>query len=263
MLRRTAIVCALLVIAGALGLEGRREPGLKLHLINGHPIVEGVFVNGSGPYRFLVDTGSTLNHFDSKIARKVGLKAAYRANVVSANGANVVPGAHGIEISADSARATKQLVLLGGLDAVQLLSRDIQGVLGQSFLAEFDYMLDMHAKRLVFGRRDCTGTRVPILFVDGRPTIDTNLGRLLLDSGAHNLVLFNVPTTTATREIVTLAGARRAGTAPRELRIDGRVFWRGEILGIPFDDAGFAGLQPTNLFKKVYVSNSEGYIVLN
>ena len=37
---------------------------------DGRPIVDGVYVNGHGPYRFLVDTGTMRNLIDADLARK-------------------------------------------------------------------------------------------------------------------------------------------------------------------------------------------------
>jgi hypothetical protein len=35
---------------------------------DGRPVVNGVFVNGRGPYRFLVDTGSNVNLIETDLA---------------------------------------------------------------------------------------------------------------------------------------------------------------------------------------------------
>ena len=37
------------------------QPTLKLQVIAGRPVVDGVYLNGQGPYRFLLDTGTQVN----------------------------------------------------------------------------------------------------------------------------------------------------------------------------------------------------------
>jgi hypothetical protein len=259
-----AVLCAVLVAATAAPLGGHSdENSLKLRMIDGHPIVDGVFVNGHGPYRFLVDTGTSVSHFDPKKARAIGLAATFRAEVVSATGSVVMPGAGDIHLALQDLECAQQTLLFGGIDAVRELSDDVQGILGQTFLSQFDYRIDVRGGRLQFGPSNGAGTRVPLLHVDGRPAIATSLGTLLLDSGAHRLVLFNIATTSVTRELMTVTGSVQAGTAPRELRINGRVFWRGDVVGVASTDLTIAGLLPVNLFKSVYINNSERYVVFD
>jgi hypothetical protein len=48
-----------------------------------------------------------------------------------------------------------------------------------------------------------------------------------------------------------------------KLVIEGRTFWRGEAVALPGSaDRGVDGLLPTRMFKSIYVSNSEGFVVL-
>jgi predicted aspartyl protease len=238
---------------------------LKLRMTDGRPTVNGVFVNGHGPYRFLVDTGTSVNHLAPKLARAAGFAAEFRTNVTSATATIVLSGVSNASISLGPARADQQTVLIGGLDEIQLVDDDIQGILGQSFLSRFDYLIDVKAKRLVFGPIDAgaAGTRTPLRLVDGRPAVDTNLGRLLIDSGAHRLVLFNVAAPSSDYRLVTLGGSADAGLVLRELRIANREFWRGEAIGLRSDRSDLAGLMPVDLFRSVYVSNSQGFVQLH
>jgi hypothetical protein len=41
---------------------------VKMQVRDGHPIVDGVYVNGHGPYRFLVDTGTNVNLIETDLA---------------------------------------------------------------------------------------------------------------------------------------------------------------------------------------------------
>ena len=59
---------------------------------HGRPVVDGVYVNGHGPFRFLLDTGAQSSQLDVRLAREIGLVAAYRVELVSAGGVRKVPG---------------------------------------------------------------------------------------------------------------------------------------------------------------------------
>jgi hypothetical protein len=240
---------------------------VKLQMREGHPLVRGVYINGHGPYRFLLDTGSTLNHLDPKLAQAIGLTATFRSELRSAVGVISVPGAEGLEVTVDTVRADRQTFLFAGLEVIQASSPDIQGILGQAFLSRFDYLLDMRAERLAFGKLelDGKGTRVAFRSIAGRPVVSTSLGSLVLDSGADLVVRFGVTGTEATLELVTLAGSVNVRTVASQLLIEGRIVWRGDAVALPRPAAegNAAGLLPTNVFRSVYVCNSEGYVVFD
>jgi hypothetical protein len=87
-----------------------------------------------------------------------------------------------------------------------------------------------------------------------------------LDSGTNQVVLFRVHPDSAfgrTGELRTFAGSQRAGLASsRALIIDGRKMWSGDAVAMPGStEPGVDGLMPLNLFKTIYVCNSEGYVV--
>lgn len=233
---------------------------------DGHPIVDGVYVNCHGPYRFLVDTGSNVNLIDQKLAQSIGLTAAFQTELATSAGATVASGNKEVEVSLDSAKAADQEFLFRGLETIRRRWPDIQGVLGQWFLSRFDYTLDLRGKQLTFGKQDRSGTHTPFRMINGRLSFSTSLGNLILDSAADRLVLFGVkPDTRAdgTNELRTVAGSQQIGVAfSKPLTIDGRRIWRGDAVALPNrTEPGVDGLLPLSLFKAVYVCNSEGYVV--
>jgi hypothetical protein len=256
--RRKAI-CSLLVAAGPL------LGSVKLEVREGCPIVDGVYVNGHGPYRFLLDTGTQLNHLDPKLAKSIGLKGSLRVEVISSFAVAQAPAAEGIEIALESVKAGGQKMVFSDLAVVHRLGFDIKGVLGQEFLSRFDYLLDLRAKRIEFSKQDRAGTRAEFQTIHGQPAVLTSLGRLLLDSGTAWVVLFGVEAAPGTNDILTLAGSSKAGSVPRKpLIIEGRTIRYDELVAVPGgNEAGVAGLLPVSLFKSVYICNSEGYVVLD
>jgi len=239
--------------------------GVKLQMREGRPVVDDVMVDGHGPYRFMVDTGATWNSIDPKLAQAIGMTATFQTQLTSSTGITQASGHKGSEVRLGPVAATDQIFLFAGMEAVHKLSADIQGVLGQVFLAHFDYLLDARAGRMDFGRYAPTAHSVRVAFevVQGRPVIETSLGSLALDSGAHLLVRFGVKGTGAQLQMATMSGTTQVSLIDSTLVIDGRTVWRGEAIAVPHSpEAGEAGLLPTSLFKIVYVCNSAHYLIL-
>jgi hypothetical protein len=209
--------------------------------VDGRPLVDGVYVNGHGPYRFLVDTATTSNHIEPGLAQAIGLRAIFRTELASAVGVVTALGSDGVELALGEQRADRQEFLFAGMDVVHKLSRDIQGILGQAFLSRFDYRLDLRGKRLEFGAQNLNGRRARFRNVNGRPTVRTNVALMQ-----------------------TLAGSQMGGLVNSVLSIEGRSVWRGEAVTVPGQsEPGVAGLMPVSLFRGVYVSDSENYLVFD
>ena len=254
----------LVALAGCLAAS-HSSAAVKLQIIQGHTIVEGVYVNGHGPYSFLLDTGTTANHIDSRVASSIGLTPTFRSELISSAGTRYVPGTDGIEVVLGDVRAEKQRFLFAGVDVVKDLAPNTQGVLGEAFLSNFDYFLDLRGKQIEFGKREPAPDEIRTSFrlAEARPVVPTSLGELVLDSGTRWVTLFGVKGTRATGELITMSGSLTIGMVARQLLIAGRSFWRGQALAVPRTvEPGAAGLLPVSLFKTVYFCNSERYVSL-
>jgi hypothetical protein len=253
------LVCFCIIATSPLFAE------VKIQVPAGRPIVDGVYVNGHGPYRFLVDTGTNVNMIEVNLARSIGLTATFRTQLTSSIGATSVSGGDGIEVLLDSAKAEAQGFLFLSLEAIHDITPDIQGVLGQEFLSRFDYTLDLKGKRLEFGKQDRKGTRAQFKMINAEPVVSTSLGDLILDSGARQLVLFGVHPDIGyglTGELRTATGSQQIGLVfGKPLIIEGRKISRGDAVTIPNRTPGVDGLLPLSLFKAIYFCNSEGYVV--
>ena len=230
---------------------------------DGRPTVDGVYVNGHGPYRFLVDTGANVNLIETGLARKIGMNATFQVDLASSAGKTATQGSDGNEVALDAVKAGGQKFLFSGLEAIHNSLPDVQGVLGEWFLAQFDYTLDLRGKRLEFGKQDRKGTRTRLRMVNARPVVSTSLGDLVLDSGAVRIILFGVdPGSGGNSFVRTVAGSQAAGTVSKSLIIEDKVLWRGDAVAMPKGgEPGVAGLLPLSMFKSIYVCNSEGYLI--
>jgi hypothetical protein len=228
----------------------------------GRPVVDGVYVNGHGPFRFLLDTGAQSSQLDVRVAREIGLVATYQVELAAAGGVRRVAGVEGVPIRVGEAEAAGE-VLLTGMDGVREWAPDVRGVLGQSFLGRFDFRLDFRGGRMEFGRMERLGLRAELELISGRPAVFTSLGRLVIDSGADRVILFSQRRGVAAM-VRTAGGVAAAGRGSRApFFIEGRAFRADEIfaLGRPAhmkED----GLLPANLFAAIYFCNSGRYLVL-
>ncbi len=232
--------------------------------MSGRPVVDGVYLNGQGPFRFLIDTGAETNQVDASIARKIGLAPTFRVDIVTTAGTIPAAGGNVAEVTLGSATACNQEFLFTGLDGVHQLSASIQGVLGQAFLSRFDYLLDFAGRRVVLGAAEPEGgRRISFTSVDGRPALQTDRGKLVLDSGTGMAILYSDSALEPGGRVVTASGATSISET-REFRF--QVAGRSYATSAAFAPRGGLreeGIVPASLFRAVYVSNSGKYLILN
>ena len=110
---------------------------VPLRLVNGYQMIVPVFVNHSGPYQFLLDTGMQITMIDQSLAAELHLEAqgtAVVAGVGSRQSASVAQ-LDLLEAGSHAVPNTKVLVY-------DLQKLHIQGILGEDFLEHFDMMID-------------------------------------------------------------------------------------------------------------------------
>jgi hypothetical protein len=256
-----------LIIIAAAPLAGRTfpasQPFVKLEILGGRPVASQVFLNGQGPFRFLLDTGAQTNQVEATLARKLGLAPSFQVELATASGATRVPGGRVAAVALGEASAADQEFLFTNMDGVHALSPEIQGVLGQEFLSRFDYLLDFRGRRLVFGAAVPDGARMPVRTVNGRMAISTSSGDLVLDSGTEALILFHAPAPAAPGSAIQTAVG--AGAVPMvrgaTVRIGERAYH--PAMAAVAADAGSQedGLLPASLFGSIFISNSAHYVI--
>ncbi len=133
----------------------------------------------SGSYRFLLDTASNVNLIEAGIAKKIGMNACFRVDLGSAAGKIPTWAATEMKFRWTQSRQSIRSSFIQ-LDAIHNSSPDVRGVLGQWFLARFDYTIDLRNKRLGAGKRDPSGVHVKFKMINARPVVPTSLGDLVL-----------------------------------------------------------------------------------
>ncbi len=255
------------VVAGCR-LSKTRDSVVKLKVVTGKPVVEDVYLNGQGPYRFLVDTGSAANLLEAKLARKLGIEGAFPVELVTPAGTSTAGCARVGRVSLGPAEAADQVFLLTPLDGVNAaISPAIRGILGQTFLSQFDYVIDFQKRELVFGKAVTSRSPVPMRLIHNLMTIATSEGDLVLDSGTGTLVLFRAPAwplrgwgqiqaSSGLTSPVCIAGVP-------ELRVGGQVHHPRTAAFEAREGQIGNGLLPASFFHAVFVCNSAGYVVLD
>jgi hypothetical protein len=82
--------------------------GVKLQIREGRPIADGIYVNGHGPYVFLIDTGTNVNLIETRLAKSIGMNAAFQVDFASSVGKSLLQGSDGNEVQLDSIKANRQ-----------------------------------------------------------------------------------------------------------------------------------------------------------
>ena len=229
---------------------------LLLTLIaNAMPFVADVYVERSGPFRFRVDTGAASSAVSERVARIAGLRAKFRVEQVTAAGSRLTPATHA-QLSVGTTQPENVEVLIGGFIS------NVDGVLGQSFLQKFDYLLEHHG--ICLNPPPPQGTRLMLTESEGRPTvrigIDGTEQQAVLDSGTNALVAFGEPAQGEARLVFTNVGTVR-GVAGRARVTIGGATWLLPAVALP-GQRGSPVLLPLSTFRAVYVNNRQRYAVL-
>jgi hypothetical protein len=162
-------------------------------------VVVATRIDGAGPFRFLVDTGSSHSAVGDRLAQRLGLRAIAKAEIMSATGQSMRPVARlGRTTVGGAARDGMLASVLPSADLARM-GAAVDGVLGQDFLAAFDYTLDYLHGRLTWtadGAIDEPAARLMLAPVGGRflATLPQGEGRgivrLVPDTGSAALVIF-------------------------------------------------------------------------
>ena len=267
---------------------------VPLRLVNRYQMIVPILVNHAGPYNFLLDTGSQITMVDTSLAASLHLATQGTADVVSVGMHASASFAQLDLLEAGSHSVTNQKVLVYDLKNLQATGLDIQGVLGEDFLEQFDMLIDNAHRLLCLDeagtmRTEVKGAHVtleipasttdnalpkPLIVMtrlsDGRRPI-----RLKLDSGSNVSFLYN------TDEYMALGlfrGASLHGGASGSQRTfmavpaqDVRI-GSVEIQKVPFTTlvgalkdsrtSNFDGLLTMGLFRQIFIDHADHFAVL-
>ena len=184
---------------------------LRLHLTNSHQMIVAVSVNHSGPYNFLLDTGTQVTMVDPSLAAELHLKTQDSAVVAGVGFLAAASFAQLDLLEAGSHAVANQKALVFDIKNPQSVDLNFRGVLGEDFLSQFDILIDNDHKLLCLDDSSAMAAHVegphialaaPAQAANGMPALrslimtavlsdGTRPVRLKLDSGTNVSFLFN------------------------------------------------------------------------
>jgi hypothetical protein len=287
-------------IVSTLAAETRcpgNAASLPFRLVNRHQIIVAISVNHSGPYSFLLDTGTQLTMVDPTLAASLHLDTQGKVRVDSVGMHAHASYAQVELVEAGSHAVANQKVLVYDLQNLQITGLNIQGVLGEDFLEHFDMLIDNAHGVLCLDdsaamRAAVKGSHVALvepaqlpgdaqlpksLIVVAKLTDGMRPIRLQLDSGSNVPFLYNTSDYMALGLVrgASLDGGganggqhRFTALPPQNVKMDSV-----EISNVPFvtlagaqKDArtsDFDGLLTMGLFKRVFVDHADHFAVLD
>jgi len=176
----TTLLCALLSQV-SFGVQAVA----KLNIVDGNLLVAPVSINDSGPYPFVLDTGSNRTLIRYDLLKALGISSN---RLVALNMPNGVNYAHEtVAKSVAVAGLSVNDLEIEGIDGIQIpeIGRSVQGVLGQDFLKRFDVLIDNRAKTLTLDNTldladSLSGEHLPLSFF-GRYGDHLSVDRLVLN----------------------------------------------------------------------------------
>lgn len=256
-------------------------------------IIVPVTINGSGPFDFLLDTGSTETIIDQKLAAELKLPHAGDINLITPQGSAVVPRVYADSLS--MAGATVAGLKLSAVNHYADLRPNVRGSVGEDFLQNFDLLIDNRHHLLQFESAPgplaakLTGEHIPFCrnlhnhgeLPHNRLQVIGHLSELggkdlvlQLDSGTQSFVLFVKHPKPAFVSEPSL-GPVSSNVFGSSIDFDAQTFLGLQLgkaflsnlevitpeVNIPGMDAD--GFLPTSLFRSIFISHSGGFIILN
>lgn len=263
----------------------RAEGGVRLRLLAGRLPVVPVYLDGEGPFDFLLDTGTNSTLVTPALAARLRLRPSDSVTLITVAGQTDVPRARLGKVEVGGRAATDVEALVSGLEPLTEIDPRVRGVLGQNFLERFNYTLDYDGRAVEFERDAAppSGERVPFALEEGKLVVGAVCDapapralRLVLDAAATGLVIFD----DARRDLAQILSAQTpalmlteaGGVRARLARLPGLRVGGSRLRDVPVallpdpapgDRRAEDGLLPTSLFRAVYFNHAEGYVIFN
>ena len=277
------IVLGAVAPARAIGADRTRPADVRFASSQHGEVVIPVFIGGEGPYRFLLDTGSSHTVISQTLATTLGAVPVAKAPIATSVGSILALVVRLPDVAVGSARVESLLATSLPPDAAGMLGDGISGVLGQDFLSQFNYTLDYRTSRLSWDDEDQTekGVRLALEPSHGRFLVHLPQDqrcrcpvRLVPDSGANGVVLFagteadRLPVNTAgpSMRLATLVGDGTArGVTVKKLLVGAATLWNVPAARVVLPEGTIEegdGLLPLSRFARVSFHHHDGYMVV-
>ena len=271
---------ALLLFATTVAAVSAHASPTRFDLLDDGSVVVPVTIGGTGPYRFVLDTGSSRTVISTRLWRTLHLPVLAKTLVVTPAGRDdayivrigglAVAGRPGVDVSAAVMPADQYAA-----------GQQVDGLIGQDLLATLVYTIDYDERAIVWhapGER-LPGHRLPLDIRNNRVLVsldqhdgDSSPLRLVPDSGSDALVLFahaQAKLRWTPRDVgvlSSLSGSRLV----RRIEVDGLVVGSARLrdpLAVLVDSGESVemmgdGLLPLNVFSRVTFNVAERYLIV-
>ena len=270
---------------------------VRFRLVQRSRIIVPLVINRTGPYEFLLDTGTGSTIVDPVLATELHLKTRGPAEVVDVGFGTHASFAYLDSLEVGSHSVANHPVEVQDLQPLQAAQLHVRGIIGGDFLRHFDVLMDYAHSVLFLDDTKVMQTAVKggqIALVTQPQTPDeVSLTTLLiipvhlsgfgarrlllaLDSGANAPFLFNHPVILAPgllenglRDGYGVDGLKRNFSIlpPQSMRI-GSINNRQMSFAVPAESRENAltakedGLLSTGLFRRVFISYADCFVVL-
>jgi hypothetical protein len=268
------------------------EVTVRFRIVKDYMIIVPVTINGSGPYDFVLDTGSNNTMLDQKLAEELALPRGGDRTGLGVMGSATLSAVSADLVSIAGATIAGKDLFLFVSPNLKGLPPKVRGILGEDFLQNFDVLIDYRHQviqlesGLVSLAETLTGEHLPVQLSgtrQGKPTfrrlivtghieeLGNNSMSLLLDSGTDNLALFRESLGPGSNRLQFVeAGIKSSGLTMMETRTVRRLsLGRGGVdnvtvialTGNPKSDSD--GLIPTSFFHAIFISHQGRFVILN
>jgi hypothetical protein len=270
---------------------------LRFRLAQRSQIIVPLAINHTGPYDFLVDTGAQVTTVDPALAAQLHLRIEGTTGFVGVGFRTRPSFTHLDILEAGSHAVPSHLVIVQNLEHLQAADPHIRGILGGNFLGHFDVLIDYAHSMLCLDdakvmQPEVKGKHIALLtpphpqdkVLSTEPLIiPVHLSGggirqllLLLDSGTNVPFLYDpgkylAPGLSVSAPLRNRSadGVERAFTVlpPQDMQIGIIAFRQISFVtlagtGEDVPKVGVDGLLPTVLFRRVYISYADRFVVL-
>jgi hypothetical protein len=283
--RCLTLVLLIALPAAVVAQDKQTKDVIGFRLRDGYLIVVQTIINGVGPFSFLLDTGTTRSVIDPELARQLQAPVIGQASLT---GVLHVRQDELVRIQDErlgGVSVSNLAAIVDKLARQKILAPGIRGVLGEDFLSRFDVLIDYKQHSLRFDdpppygercRFETTGQYhgslttnrllIPVEFME----VSGETVQLQLDTGAKTPELFPVspdahPSQPWGGSVATSSGADGVTILSNVTIQVGKTKVPGlDVVqsrrAVTFDAVG---LLPAAIFRRIYISHSGGFVVLN
>lgn len=284
----TIVLAAVLPSVSTLSTSAQSAPAvtIAMHPCGNIGVVIPVMLDRSGPYDFLLDTGTTTTLIDTTLFAQLGLQAHGTIELKS-------PGTPSTEAQSSQMNVAIGAAAVNDLEVLGLPKlpfgpecKMVRGILGENFLKHFDLLIDNQHRQVTLDAgtglaESLQGEHLPVAAesvnnqIGYRPIVTVTLEefdrhpvKVLLDSGAQVMVMFRqrVSQLTPDHGIRTVNGTVACAQS-RDWLVWGKAT-SAVISALTCERSeastpDHVGNLPTSIFHQIFISHPGSYVIVN